>query len=369
MNIPSPGRQEQTPSAMRRAFWTTRRAARFATQTIQFAGQAARGYREFLRTGTTSASAYSAMRELSWRTNGRYNDVMATLSSLRHPPRKLALARGVLGELTRESVGRMADHIRRDGYYIFERKLPDHMQQALTEIGLRLPAKPLVIPKDDSFTRFEYNWLPACRYDRTNILSTMYNFDLQLVAEQHVVQELLTDETILAVARAYLGTEPVIKQSMAMWWSTNYLRGKASSLAAQHFHFDLDGIKFLKFFFYLNDVGPDNGPHCYVRGSHKRKPRNLLRDGRIADEEILTHYTLDDIVEITGGRGTVFVADTRGLHKGKAIRSGERLMAQLEFATSLFGPEHQRIAVNGRFSAEFRQCVRQYPRVFAIYDA
>jgi len=336
--------------------------------TIRLACEATRGYREFLRTGTTSASAYAAMRQLSFRTNGRYNDFMAALSSLCHPPRKLAIARGVLGELNSKSIGLIAEHIRRDGYCIFERKLPENMQQALVEFALRVPAKPLATPKNDSFTQFEYRLLADCLYDRTNIVSTLYNFDLQTIAEQSVVQELLTDETILSVARAYLGAEQVIKQSMAMWWSTNYLRGKPSSLAAQHFHFDMDGIKFLKFFFYLSDVGTENGPHCYIRGSHGRKPRGLLKDGRISDEEILTHYTVDQVMEITGGRGTIFVADTRGFHKGKAIQSGERLMAQLELATSLFGPEHQKIEVNERFSNEFRQFAMQHPRIFAIYD-
>ena len=345
--------------------WRFERAAR----TIRLAFDVTRGYRKFLRNGTTSASAYAAMRELFYRTNGRYNDFMAALTSLCHPPRKLTIARGVLGELNSKSIGLIAGHIRRDGYYIFERTLPENMQQALVEFALRVPAKPLAVPKNDSFTQFEYGWLADSLYDRTNIVAALYRFDLQTIAEQSVVQELLTDETILSVARAYLGAEPVIKQSMAMWWSTNYLRGKASSLAAQHFHFDMDGIKFLKFFLYLSDVGAENGPHCYIRGSHRRKPLGLLKDGRISDEEILTHYTADQIVEITGRRGTIFVADTRGFHKGKAIQSGERLLGQLEFATSLFGPEHQKIEVNERFSNEFRQFAMQHPRIFAIYDS
>ena len=73
-------------------------------------------------------------------------------------------------------------------------------------------------------------------------------------------------------------------------------------------------------------------------------------------------------MEITGAPGTIFIADTRGFHKGKAIQSGDRLMVQLEFSTSLFGPEHQEIKVNERFSNEFRQFARQHPCIFAIYD-
>jgi hypothetical protein len=344
--------------------WRFERAA----DTVRLASDVTRAYRSFLRTGTTNSRAYQAMRELSWRTNGRYNDFMAALSSLSHPPLKLHAASGVLGDLDSRSIELIADHIRRDGYCVFDRKLPEKTQQTLMELATHVPCKPLVIPEDDSFTKFEYRWLPDCLYDRNNLVSALYSFDLQTIAEQSLVQELLTDETILGVASAYLGVEPIIKQSMSMWWSTDYLHGKPSSLAAQHFHFDLDGIKFLKFFFHLTDVGSKSGPHCYVRGSHRRKPRALLRDGRISDEEILQHYSADQIVEITGDRGTIFAADTRGFHKGKAIQSGERLMAQLEFATSLFGPEHQNIIVNDKFTREFRDFASRHPRVYSIYQ-
>ena len=47
------------------------------------------------------------------------------------------------------------------------------------------------------------------------------------------------------------------------------LSKKADSEAAQMFHFDLDRIKWLKFFIYLTDVKINSGPHVYVSGTHK----------------------------------------------------------------------------------------------------
>ena len=44
----------------------------------------------------------------------------------------------------------------------------------------------------------------------------------------------------------------------------------------------------------------------------------------------------EDMVEIGGPRGTIFAEDTRGLHKGKHLLTGDRLLFQLEFSNSLF---------------------------------
>jgi hypothetical protein len=102
----------------------------------------------------------------------------------------------------------------------------------------------------------------------------------------------------------------------------------------------MDRLKFLKFFIYLSDVTSKNSPHCYVRGSCFRKPAALLRDGRIADEEIARHFPAQDLIEVTAPRGSIFAVDTRGFHKGKAVEEGERLLLQLEFTNSLFGQNY-----------------------------
>src|SRR6266568_8527627 len=90
-----------------------------AAYTMRLLGKATSGYRQFLRTGTTPTEAYATMRKLYCATNGRYNDFMARLSGLCHPPRKRAIANGVLGDLNKESIGRIAGQIRQHGYYVF----------------------------------------------------------------------------------------------------------------------------------------------------------------------------------------------------------------------------------------------------------
>jgi hypothetical protein len=148
-----------------------------------------------------------------------------------------------------------------------------------------------------------------------------------------------------------------------MWWSRPF-HGKASTEAAQLYHFDMDRIKFLKFFFYLTDVTPETGPHCYVRGSSKRKPAPILRDGRISDEEIDRHYPKADLVEICGGTGSIIAVDTRGWHKGKALTQGERLLLQFEFTNSMFGQNYPRTHLSKDTSPSFLEFVRTNPRMF-----
>jgi hypothetical protein len=40
---------------------------------------------------------------------------------------------------------------------------------------------------------------------------------------------------------------------------------------------------------------------------------------------------------VTGPRGTILAEDTRGLHKGKPVAKGDRLVLEFEFSSSMFG--------------------------------
>jgi hypothetical protein len=126
----------------------------------------------------------------------------------------------------------------------------------------------------------------------------------------------------------------------------------------------MDRIKFLKVFFYLTDVTPESGPHCYVRGSSKRKPAAILRDGRIPDEEIRSHYPEETFVEICGGTGSIIAVDTRGWHKGKPLTEGERLILQFEYTNSMFGQNYPKSALPEDASASFREFVEANSRTF-----
>jgi hypothetical protein len=97
----------------------------------------------------------------------------------------------------------------------------------------------------------------------------------------------------------------------------------------------------VKLFVYLTDVGPGNGPHVYVRGSHRDRPLALRADRRFTDDEVLAHYPPEAHVSVEAPAGTVFMADTLGLHRGTPPIDGNRLVFQLEYATGLFGAPYE----------------------------
>jgi ectoine hydroxylase-related dioxygenase (phytanoyl-CoA dioxygenase family) len=124
-----------------------------------------------------------------------------------------------------------------------------------------------------------------------------------------------------------------------MWWSTDYNKSPSKE-AAQWFHFDLDRVSWLKVFVYLTDVGLENGPHCYVAGSHKigSKPYELLKRGyvRISDYEISNFYSSKKIKLMTGEKGDIFIGNTKAWHKGTNLKEGNRLVLQLQYTDSFF---------------------------------
>ena len=119
------------------------------------------------------------------------------------------------------------------------------------------------------------------------------------------------------------------------------LSKKADSEAAQMFHFDLDRIKWLKFFIYLTDVNINSGPHVYVSGTHKpfSKPYKFMLRGykRILDEEINNSYEQSRINTICGDKGTIIIGDTSCYHKGLPPLNGNRLIFEFELSNSSFG--------------------------------
>jgi hypothetical protein len=305
----------------------------------------------------TPVPAADSMRRLYVATDGRINDAGGRVSGLLHPPVSLEEATGVLGHISAHEVDGIARDIQRDGYYVFDTKLDGAACERIVEFARRAPATLIPAPQGGP---------QEAVYDPESPLATRYDLAEQRILESPDLQELATDETLVAVAQAYLGCRPV-NDLVAMWWSTPF-GGSPSSAAAQLFHFDMDRLKFVKFFVYLTDVGAQQGPHVYVARSHARKPKPVRRDGRISDEEITGVYGREAIVEITGPRGTILAVDTRGFHKGKAPETSDRLLFQVEYANSLFGVPYNRIPVKGNWSERALEQLRRYPAIFERFE-
>jgi len=144
------------------------------------------------------------------------------------------------------------------------------------------------------------------------------------------------DEFIKGIAKDYLGDKCRI-DLRAAWRSFAKASVNKSELskAAQMWHVDLDTVKWLKAFIYLTDVDANGGPHCYCPGTHKSLPLGIIRDGRYSNEMIKSLNIHSEI--LLAPRGTLILADTRGIHKGEPVLKGERKIIQLQYSASSFG--------------------------------
>lgn len=213
--------------------------------------------------------------------------------------------------------------LRRDGVYVFSTPLPADMIARMRESALTVPAMARGIDGE-----------PA-PYPRTSPRVGRYDIDEDYTMASSDMQDYCSDPALALTAARYL-EQPVIQDQTALWWTTTQGRGNESA-NAWLFHQDRDRLSFLKFFCYLTDVGPDNGPHTYVAGTHERVPRSLAADGRKTDDDVRAAGIWDKVIELTGSAGTLMAVDTVGLHKGRPPVIGDRCVLQVEFATSLFG--------------------------------
>ena len=140
---------------------------------------------------------------------------------------------------------------------------------------------------------------------------------------------------VLAAVEGVFGCKPTIGY-MAAWWSVPTRDGVARH--AENFHRDYDDINFIKLFIYLSDVDAESGPHEFIRGSHEAPELRRIR--RYTDEEVLQTFGAERVVRFTGGKGTAFLENTMGLHRGLPVRTGKRLILQVVYSMlpMAFGP-------------------------------
>lgn len=311
----------------------------------------AAGLLRYWRSGVTPAGAYQAMIRLFCVSGGRSNDFLAGVMRLIHPPVLPSTGTGVLGDLDATRLGQITGQLRERGFYVFDSCLPAALCERLRNYALECPSEVRAdeIPSPEAGTRRPYG------ADRAAPRAIRYEFTQQDLLLNQDVQQLMADPSLLALTQSYFGSSPCA-DVLDLWWHTAY-SDRPSSAAAQFYHFDMDRIKWLKFFIYLTDVEAHNGPHSFIAGSHRTGgiPAELLRKGyaRLTDEEAHRHYDPADFIEFVGRQGTVIAEDTRGLHKGKHVESGDRLVLQIQFSDSLFGgaypkallPETAKLAV------------------------
>lgn len=203
-------------------------------------------------------------------------------------------------------------------------------------------------------------------FNRANPDTVRFDVDSNELFKNHVVQELACDPRILQIAQDYLGTLPVL-DFVAMWWHTK--SPSPDKEAAQYFHFDMERLRWIKFFFYITDVTKESGPHVFVPKSHLDHglPFSLRSKGytRLEDSQVGDLFPMQDWKVFTGPIGSMIVEDTRGLHKGKHVENGDRLVFQLQYTSSLFGKTIDKLEVGQDDIGErLKSAMQKNPSIF-----
>lgn len=275
--------------------------------------------------GRTPKASFHAMRRLYGPTNGLFNSLAVRVARRLRPGGGVAPVSGFLGDLGADAIADLVRQLDDQGYVIFDRRMPAAICDELLSFAERGPAIPMGSSAPVAYAD-----------DRT--LALRYDFPESAILANPAACRIALDGTLATIAGAYFRCLPIYDFT-AMWWTTRF-GTRDLSAAAQEFHFDMDRLHFLKFFVYLTDVTEQSGPHVFVAGSHRSKPRVLREPERFDDELVESHYPAASIKRICGPRGTVFAVDTKGLHKGEPILAGDRLAFQVEFTTSTFGQNY-----------------------------
>lgn len=316
-----------------------------------------RTVRSFRRGKPVDDPAYQSFIRLFCLTGGWSNDWVSRAVSTRAPEIKLSGDGGVLGIRNETDLGRAVHELRTRGFLLREAAVPSDVCDRLEAYARSAPGRirgtEVVEPYGSGAPRgVRHDLFPE---------SVINHFD---------AQALIADRSLLALATAYLGTQPIVDVTN-MWWHTDFSH-EPDADAAQFWHFDMDRPRWLKVFVYLTDVTADTGPHCFVEASHRNGgiPWRLRRRGysRLTDAEVDAVYSRTQQRVFVSPRGTVVVEDTRGLHKGLPVRSGERLMFQTQYSDSVFGASYPRYKLSRPAHPEIEARIRENPALLSALD-
>jgi hypothetical protein len=319
-----------------------------------------RGIKSFERSRETPEESYQALVSTYCKTSGGVNEILHLMLQKKHPKQKISLLK-TLTNKTYEFLWPkdVATRIKKDGLCIIRNGISAEQIKKIRSFAENMPAT--VEPAPNNGEKHQ-------KFDENNVVGEVYRYDGSKIIDCDEIQKLLCDNMILQSIQEYLGCIPV-NSSVNMWWSTNkVLRPDNLAANAQMYHFDMDRIKWVKVFFYLTDVFEGSGEHVFVKGSHrfKSQPNEFLRRGyaRISDEDINSHFDKSKIESITGEKGTMFIEDTRGYHKGAPVKNGNRLVLEFEFADSLFGGGYKKVRINSEQHKILQSAKIANPRIF-----
>lgn len=154
-----------------------------------------------------------------------------------------------------------------------------------------------------------------------------------------MVDRISRNATIVAIAKEYLGAEPILWLTQLRWSfastdnAVNFrtsVKTKTSEYNFYKFHYDTHDFKSLTVFVYLTDVSLDSGPHMIIPGTHKNKTLKTLAHIYLTDD-VAQKLFPDQIKAVVGTKGLVFIEDISGYHKAALCNKGSRLLLSIDY--------------------------------------
>jgi hypothetical protein len=100
---------------------------------------------------------------------------------------------------------------------------------------------------------------------------------------------------------------------------------------ALSFHRDVDSLRFVKGFIYLNEISEGCGHHEVYLGSNVNLPISLLPIARYSGHEIKSKIPHLYLKKVVGKAGFAWLEDTTAFHRGTYPINGDRLILSFSF--------------------------------------
>jgi len=242
----------------------------------------------------------------------------------------------------------ITDSIQNDGLFIQNNFLNQYEISELNNIILDYSFKLRKTDREIKDSNYKQKYQ---KFDSKNPSAILYEMDENYLINQKIIQKIMLKDEIFEIGKEYFGCEPCFDH-ISLGITSDFNKDQnPDSQAAQLYHFDLDRPRWLKFLIYVNDVDFDNGPHCFIKKSHKKNtiPFSIRSRGytRIADtDEKMKQLIKNNELILTGSAGTAIIEDTKGLHKGAVVKRGHRVLLNLQINSSMFGTAYKKVNFN-----------------------
>ena len=180
------------------------------------------------------------------------------------------------------------------------------------------------------------------------------------------VFDLVFDDRLIEIGKNFFNCMPAItnvqlRKSKATNISEHQIPGNGQTTL---FHCDKDSPRFIKFFFYLDNVDDHNGPFTYVKKSHLNKFQGWDSKYRWKHDEISLIYGEDNIVKCTGNVGDLIIGNTSGFHKGTKVLKEERTLLSVYYSIH---PTEWRGKYGGKIKREYYERLPDYKKPLADF--